>query len=128
MTLRDDMKLVLAGVLDATGGLGETWTYQKRSSNRDEAAAFSGGWLDVATHPTDHQIETEDDAGSQARTETIMVRVPSTTNIEQGDQMKNPAGVIWHVAHQISSGVGTNRWMLQRKSQDLLGNPRGGGF
>ncbi len=127
MTIAADMKLVLAGVLSDTTGLGETWQYRNRTSNRDATAAFSA-WADVAADPTENPVEMDDAEGGDQKTETIMVRVPSTANIAIGDQMKNPAGEFWHVDDQPSSGYGTNRFLLRRISRDLLGSMREGGL
>jgi len=49
--------------------------------------------------------------------------------VKSGDQMEQPVTLkLYHVVEQISSGIGGQRWRIERAKKDNLGDLRGGGL
>ena len=124
MPLFDDIQAQLRTV---PGALGQTWQYRTRSSNRDAADAFNA-WTDLDLLPLDQNKNTDEFDDGDKLQETKMVRFSDAIALGVGDQVKDTSDDIWHLAEQLSSGVGTVRWLIRRTHRSQLGSLRGGGF
>lgn len=125
MTIASDMKLVLATVVT---DLGEVWTHASRTSKRDITPPVFGAFSDIAALALDMTEDAQEDEPGDKIVELLMVRVPATANVKIGDRMKDPGGREYHVSEQVSSGYGTDRFMIKRAHRDALGSIREGGF
>ena len=124
MTIHSDMETALATV---PGLMGETWEHRPRTSKRDDPPAFDA-WANIAALALEYRTENNEVTGGDDIADSVMIRVSSASGIAIGDQVRDPAAKIWHVAERISAGVGTERWLCERRARDQFGKLRDGGY
>jgi len=134
MTRNDIIKANSRSVLnDSPNSLSETWQFRRLTSNYGEdPRTYDVDWTDFyALGTRDTDSEQFDDARSVwYRSSMNFVRATDdspTPKLKQGDQVKDPNGVVFAVSGVSSSGPGTIQYALTREEFLYADANRGGG-
>jgi hypothetical protein len=112
------------------GLLAETWQSRLLTSSPAAETRTWGAWGDVQVHASNDRSQQTYNAlaGDYRRQSSQRVRISdATAKLREGDQLKDPAGLIWNVAGIGSSGPGTVAYDLTLDTPLLQEAERGGG-
>jgi hypothetical protein len=116
---------------DSTG-LSTVWQYRRLTSNPGVEPRTYTDWEDFDTLPTSGQHTESYDGDRATFTQSASQRIRSPDDeivppLEQGDQVKDPAEVVWAVMGVGTSGPGSIAWSITRDTSLMADGDRKGG-
>jgi hypothetical protein len=134
MTRNDIIKANSRNVVnDSPNSLAETWSFRRLTSNYGaDPRTYDADWTEFQALGTrDANSEQYDDKRQVwYRANTNFVRAPDNNpspKLKNGDQMKDPNGLVFAVVGVSSSGPGTIQYALTREEFLYADAERGGG-
>ncbi len=106
MSLRADIQTALRAANDA---IGESWYYRRRTSGATGSKTY-GTWTSVTVNATSRILgqEWDDKRGAFKSTNRMKARISdAVSELEQGDQLKDPAGVVYAVMGVAAQAANT---------------------